>query len=215
MYFSKQIMEKNQEEKLNDEEKNHLYDLQNNTDTISNKLGSKSASKSCSKSGNKLVSRQYIYSNNYKKSEIINDKFIGDNIFSNDIDIENKIYNLITNPYQKKINLMNLVLDSDLHFPLNNYLDIIKFFNWLNPLTIEYKMASGCWNIKSVKYGNKTKILLQNSISKVDLNEHFNLKYINKIKKVLSNAGIKYYYFEFKSKRFNKIKDIIWVFEKN
>ena len=125
------------------------------------------------------------------------------------------MYNLIYNPYQKKLNLINLILDSEQHFPLDNYLDIIKFFNWLNPLTIEYKMASSSWNIKSVKYGNREKILLQNSISKVDLNDNFCSGYINKIKKVLTNSGNKYYYFEFKSKRFNKIKDIIWVFDKN
>ena len=164
---------------------------------------------------NKLANKQYIYMNNYKKSKILNKKFIIDNIFSNDSDIENKIYNLIQNPYQKKLNLINLFLDSDLALPTNNYLDIIVFFNWLNPLTIEYKMGSGSWNIKTVKYSNKEKILLQNSIGKVDTNENFYLQYIGKIKKILTNSKIKYYYFEFKSKRFNKIKDIIWVFDKN
>ena len=46
------------------------------------------------------------------------------------------------------------------------------------------------------------------------MNEYFYLNYINRIKKILSNSNVKYYYFEFKSKRFNKIKDIIWVFDK-
>ena len=197
MYFSKDF----QEEK-NQEEKNQFGDLDDFQNKNHNIL-------------NKIVNKQYIYSNNYKKSKILNEKFIRENIFSNDSDIENKIYNLICNPYQKKLNLKNLILDSNLCFPLNNYLDIIKFFNWLNPLTIEYKMASDSWNIKSVKYGNREKILLQNSISKVDMNDYFCLGYINRIKKVLTNSGIKYYYFEFKSKRFNKIKDIIWVFDKN
>lgn len=162
-----------------------------------------------------FVNKHTICANNYKKSHITNDKFIRDNIFSNDEDIENKIYKLICNPYQKKLNLINLILNSDFDMRLNGYLDVIKFFNWLNPLTIEYKMASGRWNMKSIKYGNREKILLQNSISKSDLDENFHLGYVDKIKKILTNSGIQYYYFEFKSKRFNKIKDIIWVFENN
>jgi hypothetical protein len=162
-----------------------------------------------------FVNKHIIFGNNYRKTSITNDEFVRNNLFSNDIDIENKIYNHIINPYQKKLNLINLVLDSDFDLKLNGYLDVIKFFNWLNPLTIEYKMSSGRWNIKSIKYGNREKILLQNSISKSDLDDKFSNEYINKIKKVLNKSCIKYYYFEFKSKRFNKIKDIVWVFDKN
>jgi hypothetical protein len=200
MYFSKNLEEKIQEEKT---DFNSFSDFKDITQKMTKNVPSK------------IVNRQYIYSSNYKKSKTLNENFIIANIFSNDSDIEDKIYNLISNPYQKKLNLINLVLDSELHFPLNNYLDIIKFFNWLYPLTIEYGLASGNWNIKSVKYGNREKILLQNSISKVDLNDNFSLQYIGKIKKALANSGVKYYYFEFKSKRFNKIKDIIWAFDKN
>lgn len=166
---------------------------------------------------NKLANKQKIYLNNYKKSCIKkdNEKFITDNLFMGDEFIDNKIYSLISNPYQKKLNLINLILDSSLSLELKTHVDIIKFFSWLNPLTIEFKLASGKYNIKTIKYANREKILLQNSISKIDHNEHFVSNYINKIKKILTKSGIKYYYFEFKSKRFNKIKDIIWVFEKN
>lgn len=190
MFFQK----KNQEEKKS-------YDLD---------LNHKITKKICN-----LINKQYIYSNNYKKSNIINENFIRENIFSLDFDINNKIYNMIDNPYQKKLNLINLIFDSDLKFSLNNFLDIIKLFNWIYPLTIEYKFASGNWNLKTIKFGNIEKILLQNSISKIDSDEKFYLSYINKIKKILSNSNVKYYYFEFKSKRFNKIKDIIWIFDKN
>ena len=67
----------------------------------------------------------------------------------------------------------------------------------------------------NISYGNKKKILIQNSISKLDMDNNFYSNYINKIKKILSKSKIKYFYFEFKSKRFNKIKDIIWAFDKN
>lgn len=166
---------------------------------------------------NELINKQKIYLGNYKKSYIKkeNEKFISGNLFISDEFIENKIYSLISNPYQKKLNLINLIIDSNLNLGLKTYLDIIKFFSWLNPLTIEFGFASGKYNIRTIKYANREKVLLQNSISKIDHNEYFVSNYINKIKKILTKSGIKYYYFEFKSKRFNKIKDIIWVFDKN
>jgi hypothetical protein len=211
MYFSKYSEEKIQEEKIQEE---NIYQEQNYQDKIDlDKLDNyDNVTKNIP---NKIANNQYINLTNYKKSIIPNEKFITDNIFSNDIDIENKIYNMIFNPYQKKLNLINLVLNLSIDFKLKSYLEVIKFFNWLYPLTIEYKMASGCWNIKMVKYANREKVLLQNSISKSDLTDNFNKEYITKIKNILCNSGIKYYYFEFKSKRFNKIKDIIWAFDKN
>lgn len=162
-----------------------------------------------------FVNRQRIMMSNYKKSYIINSDFITNNIFSTDEDINNKIYNFIENPYQKKINLILLILNSDVVIPLKNNNDVIKFFNWISPLNIEYNLSSKDWNQKTIKYGNKEKILLQNSISKYDLDNYFKISYINKIKKILSDSKIKYSYFEFKSKRFTKIKDIIWVIDKN
>jgi hypothetical protein len=160
----------------------------------------------------KLLNRQKIIMNNYKNSYIMNENFILNNIYSNDELIYNKIYNLIQNPYQKRINTINLILTSNISIPINNYKNIIKFFNWLSPLNNEYNMSSKDWNIKTVKYGNREKILLQNSISKKDMTEIFYSNYINLIKKKLTNSNIDYCYFEFKSKRFNKIKDIVWAF---
>ena len=162
----------------------------------------------------RFINRQNIIMNNYKKSHIVNKDFILNNIYSTDTDICDKIYNLIENPYQKKINLIHLILDSDLIIPIKNIYDVVKFFNWLTPLNIEHKMSSREWSQKTIRYGNKVKILLQNSISKSDLDKHFTTNYINKIKKVFNNSNIQYTYFEFKSKRFTKIKDIIWVFDK-
>jgi len=161
----------------------------------------------------KIINKQSIYMNNCKKSIITDEKMIWNNMFSGDEMIENKIYNLINNPYQKKINLMNLILESNITFPIKNNKDIIKFFNWTSPLNIEFNLASNKWNYSSIKYANKSKLLVQNSISKLDINNYFYLNYIDKIKKIFLNSKVKYYYFEFKSKRFNKIKDLIFVFD--
>ena len=207
------LLNENQENKNQDEFKNNS-DLFNEKKE-NNLLNEINYTKSKNINHCKLINKQYIYCNNYKKSKILNHNFINKNIFSTDIFIQNKIYNLIDNPYQKKLNLINLILQSDLNLDFKNYLDLIKFFNWLYPLTIEYNMASGFWIFKSVKFNNSYKILLQNSISRINLTEDFYFNYINKIKNIISNCKIKYYYFEFKCKRFNKTKDIIWVFDKN
>ena len=162
---------------------------------------------------NKIINKHNIIMNNFKKSYVVNDKFIIDNIYSNDEYITNKIYNFIDNPYQKKLNLINLILNSEIIIPLNNIVDVLKLFNWLTPLNIEYNMGSKDWNYKVIKYGNKKKCLLQNSVAKLDMNKYLRSNYLNLIKKKLSDSKIKYCYFELKSKRFTNIKDIVWTFD--
>jgi hypothetical protein len=150
--------------------------------------------------------------NNNKSVRLKNKDFILENLFSNDDDVYKKIYDLIDNPYQKKINIINMLLDSDIKLNLNKHTDIIKFFNWLSPLNIENNLSSLKWNVKKIQYANRKKILLQNSILKSNSSNLEYLNYISKIKKILNNSGVKYHYFEYKSKRFTKIKDIILVF---
>lgn len=161
----------------------------------------------------KLFNRQKIIMNNFKESKILNEKLILDNIYSTDDEIYSQIYSLIYNPYQKKLNTINLLLKSNLKLPISNMFDILKFFNWLSPLNNEFNMGSKDWAFKKIKYGNKHKFLLQNSISKQDMGRTFYSNYIDLIKNKLSQSNVKYCYFEFKSKRFTKIKDIIWAFD--
>lgn len=161
----------------------------------------------------KFLNKHKINKNNIKNSKINNIEFIKNNMYTNDENIIEMIYNKIDNPYQKKINLINLFLSSKININFVNQDDIIKFFNWISPLNIEYNMGSSVWNIKYISYGNKKKILFQNSISKLDLNYYFYNNYINLIKQIFKNSKINFNYFEFKSKRFNKIKDIIWAID--
>lgn len=175
----------------------------------------KKQNKSCKQnnSTNNIANRQKVFMNNYKKSPNINFDIVWDNMFREDEHTNEMIYKMITNPYQKKLNLINAILNSDSSFPINNTNDILKFFNWLNPLNVEYSLASFQWDTAIIRYGNKKKILLQNSIVKKDADEKFYSGYINLVKNILKNSNVEYYYFEFKSKRFNKIKDIIWAFD--
>ena len=161
----------------------------------------------------KLLNKQQIIMNNYKKTTITNSELILNNIYSTDDEIYSQIYKQIYNPYQKKLNIMYLLLKSDLVIPMSSMVDVIRFFNWLSPLNNEFNMSSKDWAFKTIKYGNKQKFLLQNSISKQDMGRTFYSNYIDLIKSKLALTGIKFSYFEFKSKRFNKVKDIIWAFD--
>lgn len=160
-----------------------------------------------------LENRQKVIMNNYKETHFLNSKFVLDNIYSTDDEIYSQIYSQLINPYQKKLNTIIMLLKSELVIPINNSNDLIKFFNWLSPLNIEHNMSSKDWEIKKIKYGNKQKLLLQNSISKQDIGRSFYSNYIDLIKNKLNLANVNYLYFEFKSKRFNKVKDIIWAFD--
>ena len=162
---------------------------------------------------NKFINRQQIIMNNYKETTINNNQLVLNNIYSTDDEIYSQIYNQISNPYQKRLNTIGLLLKSDLIIPMSNMTDIIRFFNWLSPLNNEFNMGSKDWAWKKIKYGNKEKFLLQNSISKQDMGRTFYSNYIDLIKAKLTLAGIEFCYFEFKSKRFNKVKDIIWAFD--
>ena len=163
----------------------------------------------------KLLNKQKIIMNNYKETKILNKDLILNNIYTTDDETYSQIYRQINDPYQKRLNTIYLLLKSDLIIPLTNMVEIIRFFNWLSPLNNEYNFSSKDWAFKTVKYGNKEKFLLQNSISKQDMGKTFYSNYIDLIKKKLSDTNVLYYYFEFKSKRFNKIKDLIWAFNVN
>lgn len=173
-----------------------------------------SISKSNIKNKNDIMAnKQQIIMNNYKETTIIDKELILNNMYSLDDDIYNQIYKQIINPYQKKLNIMGLILKSNLQIPLGSMEEIIKFFNWLSPFNNEFNMGSKDWAWKKIKYGNKEKFLLQNSISKQDIGRTFYSNYIDLIKAKLTESNVNYHYFEFKSKRFTKVKDIIWAFD--
>lgn len=142
-------------------------------------------------------------------------------ITSRDLNTSNDNYidlltSKINNPYQKKINFINLVLNSSvlkLSSNPNQILGELKyFFRWISPLNNEFLMGSFTWNHKLIETETSDKkIIFQNSISKQDINDYFYKNYINLIEQVLKNSNIPYLYLEFKSKRFNKIIDVLFV----
>ena len=139
-----------------------------------------------------LISKQKTFMNNYKETKILNEDLILNNIYSTDDEVYFQIYKHIDNPYQKRLNTINLLLNSNLVIPMNNSLDIIKFFNWLSPFNNEYNLSSKDWAIKNIRYGNREKILLQNSISKKDMNKIFYSNYIDLVKKKILLSKVQY-----------------------
>jgi hypothetical protein len=125
--------------------------------------------------------------------------------------IMNGLYKQISNPYQKKIDLINIILKSDIQLNIMTLEDLKKFFNWLAPLNNEYNFSSFEWQQKRTECNGIKRIIFQNAISKSDMCTFLYKNYIDLIKKKLKDSKLNYYYFELKNKRFNKIKDIIFV----
>lgn len=187
------------------------YKKELTNDKDENKIDINNIDDIITKKKKKFINIHTINMNNYYEPVKYDREFIIDNIYTSDPILMEKIYNKITSQYQKKINLIYSLLSLDIDFDFSTESDIKKFFNWISPLNIEYKMGSPVWNHKIIRYGNKKKILFQNSVSKQDITDSFYNNYIEPIKKILKKSKIEYYYFEFKSKRFNKIKDIIFA----
>ncbi len=159
----------------------------------------------------KVNSKQLCSMNNFIESKINKDNidFFWKNINTSDEGILRNLNNMFTESYQIKLNLISVLLNSNESLPITTKKDLIKLFNTVSPLNIEYNMANSKWNYKIID----NKLFIQNSISKKDSNEIFYKKYINLLKKILVQSKIDFNYFEFKLKRFNKSKDIVWVFD--
>jgi hypothetical protein len=155
--------------------------------------------------------KQEIYMNNHTTPLINNSNsvMIWDLIDNPDIEAIKNINNQISNPYQIKLSFIQNFLNSNQPYPIKSLKDLNKLFKILSPLNIEYNLGSNVWNKKI----SHSKLFIQNSISKKESSDIFYNKYINKVKNILVLSGVQFNYFEFKSKRFNKTKDIIWVFD--
>jgi hypothetical protein len=159
---------------------------------------------------NSKNSKQSIIMNNqYDKSNPAYNKLIWDTIHLGDSELIKNINSKILDTYHAKINLINNLLYSPEPLPMSNSNDIIKFFNILSPLNNEYNLGSFTWD-----YILHDKLLIfQNSILKSDYNKYILNKYINPIKNILIISGFQVNLFQFKSKRFNKTIDLIFVIE--
>ena len=152
-----------------------------------------------------MIKQSIIHNNTSNHNDI--SSLIWNNI--HDDSLINNLHNYITDSYQQKLNLIHHLLNSDASIPIKNMKDVKKYFNILNPLNNEFNLGCYQWSFKL--FDNK--LYIQNSISKSDACVYFYDKYINLIKKNLSNSNITFTYHEYKIPRFNKSIDIIFVIE--
>lgn len=165
-------------------------------------------------SNSKINNNQNIYLNNFIELKYNDIDFIWNNLNTSDDMILKKMNDLILkNTYMTKLNLIYFLLNCNNQIPFKNYKDIIKLFNFISPLNNEFNLGSFNWNFKIIKNKFLNKLFIQNSISKKDSEIFFYLKFINPLKKIFIKSNVKFNYFEFKNKRFNKTKDIIFVFD--
>ena len=158
---------------------------------------------------NKDYKQSCIMNNIYEKSNSSYNKLIWNNIQSADETIIKAINAKIFDTYLAKINLINNLLYSKEPLPINNSMDIIKFFSILAPLNNEYNLGSFTWD----HILHDKLLIVQNSILKCDFNQNILNKYINPIKNILELSNFKVNMFQFKSKRFNKTIDLIYVIQ--
>ena len=134
-----------------------------------------------------------------------------ENIDSPDENILKQLNNLFIDSKIIKNNLVSFLLksDSNTSIPISNSDDLVKFFKLFEQFNSQYNLATGIWNTQI----SDSKIFFQNSISKKDSTNTFYENYIDLIKKKLIDSKLEFNYFEFRLKRFNKTKDIIFVFD--
>ena len=134
-----------------------------------------------------------------------------ENIDSSDENILKQLNNLFIDSKIIKNNLVSFLLksDSNTSIPISNSDDLVKFFKLFEQFNSQYNLATGIWNTQI----SDSKIFFQNSISKKDSTNTFYENYIDLIKKKLIDSKLEFNYFEFRLKRFNKTKDIIFVFD--
>ena len=162
---------------------------------------------------NNLINMQNIIMNNNvtNNSVDLDLNFLYNNLNNLDENMLKIMNNKIINPYQCKINLLNHLLKNNENIILNNRISITKFFKTISPLNNEYNMGSFEWEFEDLKVNDSKYLLVKNSALKENMLDDFYDNYINQIKKILINNKIDFTYEEFKTARFYKSVDIIFI----
>jgi hypothetical protein len=156
--------------------------------------------------------------NNKHYKNVIDPNLVFTNLHQSDdnMTVLTLLHNNIINPYEIKINLLKYVIQNP-DFKIGSSITNIKdFFNTLNPLNIEFQMGSYVWSYKCINNNGKELLLVQNSLFKKNVYNTPNVytDYIDLIKLILDRSGVTYSYHEFRTKRFYKRVDTIFLFYK-
>ena len=166
---------------------------------------------------NRLPNLQKIIMNNDvpNLSVDLDYNFLYNNLNNLDENMLKIMNNKIINPYQCKLNLLNYILKNGENIIIKNRIDIKKFFNTLNPLNNFYELGSFEWQFDDLEIDNKKFLLVKNSVLKENMIDDFYVNYIDQIKKIFINNKLDFTYEEFKTPRFYKSVDIIFIIKDN
>jgi hypothetical protein len=161
------------------------------------------------------MKRQYILSKTdtlKKNAQFDVENFIMNNLNSKDEIILKSINNKIIGYNEYDENIANYILNSTQKITLNTANDITKFFKLLKPLNSKYDMGMINWEFNTYVNNNIKFITCHNNVSKIYYNFIYD-KYIEKIREKLVNSQVEFYYQELKEYRYNKTKEIVFIFK--
>lgn len=145
--------------------------------------------------------------NFYDRSVTKYNNLIWENIETADNAMVDYLNNKIFDTYRKRLNLLNNILYSTEGLPIKTRADVKKFFNIIAPLNNEHNLGTYNWTFKDVE----KRLYIHNSLLKVDLNINLKIYFLNPIKRVLKLSGVNFKYYEFKSMRYYRSVDIVFV----
>ena len=144
----------------------------------------------------------------------INDDYfdlVWSNITTSDDILLKTLNNLTFNHYKAKENLSLYLLNSEKNIIFKGINDIKKFFNIMSPLNLLYNFGSPSWDNKIIKNNEHNLLLFHNSVTKSEYKNINVLNYLDLIKKKLNSSKINFDFLKFKSSRFFKTVDLIFV----
>ena len=163
----------------------------------------------------KVINIQNIQMNNYTS---INDNYfdlVWSNITTSDDILLKTLNNLIFDHNKAKENLLLYLLNSKKNIIFKGINDIKKFFNIMSPLNLLYNFGSLTWDSKIIKNNEHNLLLFHNSVTKLEYKNINILNYLDLIKKKLSCSNINFDFLKFKSSRFFKTVDLIFIININ
>ncbi len=147
--------------------------------------------------------------NSYSRSKPEYNKLIWDNIETADDSMIRYLNNKIVGTYRLKLNLIYNILYSFEGLPIRYKKDVLKLFNIFAPLSNEFNLGSYRWSHKIVD----NRLYIQNSVLKIDFDDHFRSYFLNPIKRLLRLSGVDFKYYHFKSTRYNRNIDLVFAFD--
>ena len=153
--------------------------------------------------------QKFMMNNSYSRSVPEYNKLIWNNIETADESMLRYLNNKVVDTYRMKLNLIYNILYSSEGLFIRYKKDVLKLFNIIAPLSNEYNLGNYKWSHKIVD----NRLYIQNSVLKIDFNDHFRIYFLNPLKRLLRLSGVDYKYYHFKSTRYYRNVDLVFAFD--